>query len=163
MKTSVRVSVISVAAIVAAIGCGGQVTNEQEAATSGEVPTAPEEVDGGASPQPASDGGGGPRPGGGCDHVSGRWAGTWHESTGLRGTWEFDWQADASGALSGSGIVEGECPETEIEGQLDGCSISFGYLTDCNIEFTGVVSGDAVDGTFRVPRAYEGDWHGAKL
>ncbi len=92
--------------------------------------------------------------------VSGTWSGKY--SGAYSGTFTLTWQQSGT-SLSGSiKISSFNNAPTDINGNLQGNSISFGTVGSQAITYTGTVSGNSMSGSWQIQGGVGGSWSATK-
>ena len=94
--------------------------------------------------------------------LSGKWSGQY--SGTFQGTFVLDWQQSGSN-LSGTIKLSSESGTDDVNGTVNGGTISFGTVGSQAITYSGSVSGDSMSGTYKVQTpngSVGGSWSATK-
>lgn len=92
--------------------------------------------------------------------VSGTWSGKY--SGAYTGTFTLTWQQSGSKVSGTIKISSFNNVSTDINGNLQGSSISFGTVGSQAITYTGTVSGNSMSGSWQIQGGTGGSWSAAK-
>jgi len=94
--------------------------------------------------------------------LSGKWSGQYTGT--FQGTFVLDWQQSGSN-LSGTIKLSSESGTDDVNGTVNGGTISFGTVGSQAITYSGSVSGDSMSGTYKVQTpngSVGGSWSATK-
>ena len=94
--------------------------------------------------------------------LSGTWSGQYDGT--FQGTFVLDWQQSGSN-LSGTIKLSSESGTDDVNGTVNGGTISFGTVGSQAITYSGSVSGDSMSGTYKVQTSngsVGGSWSATK-
>ena len=98
----------------------------------------------------------------GTGELSGKWSGQYDGA--FQGTFVLDWQQSGSN-LSGTIKLSSESGTDDVNGTVNGGTLSFGTVGSQAITYSGSVSGDSMSGTYKVQTpngSVGGSWSATK-